>query len=117
MSKKDDPLSLVDPLDVNVRLYRQVARLLTDLEAGDTEDKITIPQRINALLAIGRVQVIFSNLRRASADDPDRQGSSVRKYAQAFKTHATRRGTGGPRPAYTDDAADEPGDEPGDDAA
>lgn len=84
----------LDPLKVNERLYRQIAKLLDQLEAGDdTEDGITIPQRINALIAVGRVQIMFANLRKAAANDGHDPGSEVRKYSQAFaKANGARRG-------------------------
>ena len=83
----------LDPLNVNERLYRQIARLLDQLEAGDTEDGITIPQRINALIAVGRVQIMFANLRKAAANESGDPASEVRKYSQAFaKAGGARRG-------------------------
>lgn len=83
----------LDPLNVNQRLYRQIARLLDDLEKADTEEGITIPQRINALIAVGRVQIMFANLRKAAANESGDPGSEVRKYTQAFaKTNGARRG-------------------------
>lgn len=78
----------LDPLKVNERLYRQIARLLDQLEAADTEDGITIPQRINALIAVGRVQIMFANLRKAAANESGDPGSEVRKYTQAFAAKA-----------------------------
>jgi hypothetical protein len=86
------PINL-DPLNVNERLYRQIARLLDQLETEDAEGGITIPQRINALIAVGRVQIMFANLRKAAANDASDPGSEVRKYSQAFaKTNGARRG-------------------------
>jgi hypothetical protein len=90
------PMTDLDPLKVNERLYRQIARLLDQLEAADTEDGITIPQRINALIAVGRVQIMFANLRKAAANDASDPGSEVRKYSAAFaKTNGARRGKAG----------------------
>lgn len=86
----------LDPLRVNERLYNQIAKLLDQLEAGDVENEITIPQRINALIAVGRVQIMFANLRKAAANESGDPGSEVRKYSQAFsKTHGARRGKAG----------------------
>jgi hypothetical protein len=82
----------LDPLSVNNRLYKQIARLLDQLEAKDSE--ITIPQRINALIAVGRVQIMFSNLRKAESRERDDAGagSEVRKFEAAFaRTNASRR--------------------------
>lgn len=107
----------LDPLQVNDRLYRQIARLLDQLEEEDKEGGITIPQRINALIAVGRVQIMFANLRKAAANESGDPGSEVRKYSQAFaKTNGARRGAkhsgaGGFIPA------DRFGDDDGPDAA
>jgi hypothetical protein len=73
-----------DPLSVNARLYAQIARLLDDMEAADRDDKMTMPQRINALIAVGRIQIMFSALRKAMNNDPINAGEAVRKYAAAF---------------------------------
>ena len=113
MAKKDE----LDPLNINGRLYKQIGKLLDDMEAADRDEKMTMPQRINALIAVGRVQTIFSNLRKASADDPERQGASVRKYAEAFSANAANRRAPGARPTEPDDPAGEIGDELGPDAA
>ena len=76
-----------DPLDVNARLYRQIARLLDDLEAADRDERMTMPQRIAALIAVGRVQTIFANLRKNAFNDGS-AGSEIRKYSAAFaKAH------------------------------
>jgi hypothetical protein len=110
------PINL-DPLNVNERLYRQIARLLDQLETEDAEGGITIPQRINALIAVGRVQIMFANLRKAAANESGDPGSEVRKYSAAFaKTNGARRGkassgAGGFIPA------DSGGDDDGPDAA
>jgi hypothetical protein len=77
-----------DPLGINARLYKQLGRLLDEMEKWD--DTLTIPQRINALIAVGRIQVMFMGLRKES-NDSGREGRSVRKYAAAFK-NAARRG-------------------------
>lgn len=103
-----------DPHNVNSRLYNQLGRLLDELEKWD--EAVTIPQRISALLAIGRIQVLFATLRKEN-DDPEREGSSVRKYARAF-TDAARRRTAKPRRSAPDPADLDPGgDDPADDAA
>jgi hypothetical protein len=84
-----------DPLDVNNRLYKQIARLLDQLEKQDLLDEngVTIPQRINALIAVGRIQIMFANLRKAQNVESGATGSAVRKYASAFsRANATRRG-------------------------
>jgi hypothetical protein len=75
--------NLTDPLDVNLRLYRQIARLLDDIEAADRDERMTMPQRISALIAVGRIQVLFANLRKASINDGS-SGSKVRLYSEAF---------------------------------
>lgn len=78
----------LDPLKVNERLYRQVAKLLDQLEQGE---HVTLRERFQALMAIARIQYVFVNLRKEEADDEPTAGSSVRKYATAFtKTDDTR---------------------------
>lgn len=79
-----------DPFNIRSRLYTQVSELLFQLENGC--DEITTRERIAALAAIGRLEVIFTALReKESLHDPGR-GSAVRKYATAFKAHGARRG-------------------------
>ena len=107
MSKAAD----LDPLKVNARLYKQIARLLDDLEDGDNRNEITIPQRINALIAIGRIQGMFAGLRKAARDESDQPtGGAVRKFATAFKTNAPRGRTGAARSAAQ--PAFDPDDDP-----
>jgi hypothetical protein len=76
----------LDPLGINVRLYNQISEVLHQLE---TSDHVTLKERIAALIAIGRIQVIFMGLRKETAHDAG-AGSSVRKYATAFKAHDAR---------------------------
>lgn len=97
----------LDPLNINARLYKQLDLLLDQLETRDDADdgpKITLKERIAALIAVGRIQTIFAGLRKKDPDDPD-AGSSVRKYAGAFKNEAGRGAKGGRRrPARQPDA-------------
>lgn len=87
-----------DPLSINSRLYNQIGKLLDDLEAADRDDRMTMPQRISALIAIGRIQTIFQGLRKGEYDRS--AGSTVRKYAEAFaKPAAARGGKGNSRAA------------------
>jgi hypothetical protein len=93
----------VDPKSLESRLYNQVSLLLDDLEAQSIE--ITVPQRLNALIAVGRILTIFAGLRakQAKLDDPARAGSVVREYSAAFAvSDAARR-----RTADSGSAADE----------
>ena len=77
-----------DPLDLNWRLYKQLGKLLDDMEAADRDDKMSMPQRISALIAVGRVQKMFIDLRKGDLNAG--AGSAVSKYAAAFQTpHAT----------------------------
>jgi len=105
---------------LEVRLHKQIGKLLDDLETEEIE--ITFPQRLNALIAVGRLLGIFSQLRARSAklDDPGRAGSAVRAYTEAFQiSDASRRRTeiGGPvdsighTDAFGDDAFGEGDDE------
>lgn len=80
-----------DPLNVNKRLYDQVGLLLDDLENGALE--ITFPQRLNALIAIAKLQTVFVALRKAKANEDDElSGSAVRDAAKAFQAHGNGRG-------------------------
>ena len=109
----------VDPHNINARLQNQVAQLLTQLEEGE---HITLRERVQALVAIGRVQIMFVGLRKEKADEPDR-GSAVRKYASAFAANDARRrkaGAGSLEAVRAEDAeiaAAFGGDDDGDDAA
>lgn len=87
-----------DPLDINARLYRQVGKLLDDMEAADRDDTMTFPQRIAALIAVGRVQKMFADLRKAEFNAG--AGSRVAQYAAAFAApNATGGGKADARPA------------------
>src|SRR4029077_20933059 len=84
------PMPNLDPLNVNERLYRQVAKLLDQLEQGE---HVTLRERFQALMAIARLQYVFVNLRKEEAGNEPAAGSSVRKYATAFgKANDPRRG-------------------------
>jgi hypothetical protein len=91
-----------DPEDVNKRLYMQVSVLLSQIEDRDSRIKITMRERIAALIAIGRLQQVFAALRKANPHDPNR-GAQVRKYATAFAPDAARRRKAG---AGSDDSAE-----------
>ena len=93
-SKKDpNPSNSADPLNINARLYGQIGKLLDDLEREDREDIMTTPQRISALIAVGRILTIFASLKKADYENGN-TGSAVRKYAAAFaRPDATGRGT------------------------
>ena len=84
------PAKAADPLDVNARLYRQIARLLDEMESADMNETMTFPQRISALIAIGRIQKIFVDLRKGDYDGS--AGSKIREYASAFATPDAARG-------------------------
>jgi hypothetical protein len=65
---------------------------LDDLESADRDETMTMPQRIAALIAVGRVQIMFANLRKSAFNDGS-VGSQVRKYAAAFaRPHAVSGG-------------------------
>ena len=93
-SKKDPtPANPGDPLNINARLYGQIGRLLDDLESDDRDDVMTTPQRISALIAVGRILTIFASLKKADYEHGN-TGSAVRKYAAAFaRPDAARGGT------------------------
>jgi hypothetical protein len=90
-----------DPLNINDRLYKQLGILLDQLEQKDDDDdgpRVTLKERIAALIAVGRIQTIFAGLRKLASkqDDPD-AGSSVRKYQGAFQNDPGGRKKGGRR--------------------
>jgi hypothetical protein len=86
-----------DTLDINGRLYKQIGRLLDDLESADRDDIMTTPQRISALIAVGRILTIFAALKKSDYDYGN-SGSAVRKYAAAFaRPDAARGGKAGSR--------------------
>jgi hypothetical protein len=104
-----------DPLDINGRLYAQIGKLLDDLESADRDEVMTTPQRIQALIAVGRILTIFASLKKADYDYGN-SGSAVRKYAAAFaRPDAARGGKGAPRPTrqpvQLDSGADDGADE------
>lgn len=81
-----------DPLDINARLYKQLGKLLDDMEAADANETMTFPQRINALIAVGRVQKMFVDLRKGEFSVG--RGTAIERYAKAFASpHAARGGT------------------------
>lgn len=101
-----------DPLNINARLYKQLGKLLDDMEAADRDERMTMPQRIQALIAVGRIQVLFNTIRKGAIDDGHTAGSAVRRYAAAFAgSNATRRRTANARPHAVDDGG---GDDDGD---
>lgn len=100
-----------DPLDLNWRLYQQLGKLLDDMEAADRDETMTFPQRISAMIAIGRVQKMFVDLRKG--DFNVGAGSAVEKYTTAFAPpHATSgRKSGRSTPVQIDTSSEpEPGD-------
>jgi hypothetical protein len=105
----------LDPKSVNSRLYNQISILLDELE--NTESiKITIRERIAALIAIGRIQGMFMALRKEKTGDDAIVGSKVRKYAGSFKANDARGRKTGTGPTAIPDESDElPADVFGDD--
>jgi hypothetical protein len=79
-----------DPLKVNSRLYKQLGLLLDEMEKHEVD--ITFPQRLNAFIAIARVQHVFMALRKENKNDDELTGSAVRDAAAAFKKNGNGRG-------------------------
>jgi hypothetical protein len=73
-----------DPLDLKGRLYKQLGKLLDDMERADRDELMTMPQRIQALIALGRVQKMFLDLRKGELSAGG--GSAVERYSAAFAT-------------------------------
>jgi hypothetical protein len=105
---------MTDPLKINERLYKQLGKLLDDMEKADADETMTFPQRISALIAVGRVQKMFVDLRKGEFDGG--RGTAIDRYATAFaSTDAARRGEdntgfGRRRERDEDDIRDELGD-------
>lgn len=97
----------LDPKNVNSRLYNQIDALLTQLETGE---HITLKERVAALIAVGRLQLVFAALRKGDKADEPAAGSAVRKYAQAFSANDTRRRKAPARRAAAAAATREPDD-------
>jgi hypothetical protein len=74
---KAKAIKALDPSSLAPRLYNQVAALLTQLETGEN---ITMRERVQALIAVGRLIQLFD--KRGESDE--RAGESVRKYESAF---------------------------------
>jgi hypothetical protein len=86
-----------DPLGVNRRLYLQLGKLIDDMEAADRDERMTMPPRIQALIAVARVQKMFVDLRKGEFSAGG--GSAINRYAAAFQTpHAVGGGNDHDRP-------------------
>jgi hypothetical protein len=114
MATAPKPKPSSDTLDINGRLYKQIGRLLDDLESADRDDIMTTPQRISALIAVGRILTIFAALKKSDYDYGN-SGSAVRKYAAAFaRPDAARGGKAGSRSSniveFDRDGDDDDGD-------
>ena len=83
MTKAKAPKNL-DPHHIRPRLLKQVSKLLTMMEE---QDHLTVRERVQALVAISRIEQIFLMIRIKEPDESDRAGAVVKKYAAAF-THA-----------------------------
>jgi hypothetical protein len=101
VTKLPSPPNPRDPLDVNQRLYGQISKLLDQLDDRDSRETVTMRERIAALVAIGRIQVIFASLRKEQPNDYASGGSSVRRYQAAFKANAPGRRTKNTRSSAT----------------
>jgi hypothetical protein len=105
---------MTDELRINERLYKQLGKLLDDMETADAAEAMTMPQRIAALIAIGRVQKMFVDLRKGEFDVG--RGTAIDRYATAFAStdaargRASNAGFGERRERDEDDIRDELGD-------
>lgn len=105
------PSSNVVPINDRIaRIYRQIDRLLDDLESTTA---IPFKERIAALYTMARIHIAFNNLRKGQGDGT---GSAVRKYASAFQAkNAAGRGKASSR-SIARDLDLEPDDDDGDPA-
>jgi hypothetical protein len=102
---KIKPKRAADPLDVDGRLYRQVAKLLDQLEAEGGDEEVSIRERIMALAAIARIRIAYTKI---AADGDENAGTTVRKYAAAFAANAAGgRGTARRAPRRAPEPADD----------
>lgn len=86
-----------DALDITPRLYKQLDKLLDDMEAADRDERMTMPQRISGMIALARIMKMMQDLRKGDLNAG--AGSAVTRYAEAFKTaHDPSRGASGPGP-------------------
>jgi hypothetical protein len=92
----------MDPQNVNARLYRQLTILLDQMERQELT--MTFSQRLSALIAVGRIQIMFMSLRKEGKDDD--AGTAARAAAEAFRANAAGRRTAVPRSNRRDSAAD-----------
>jgi hypothetical protein len=80
-----------DPRDIAPRLYKQLDRLLDDMESADRDERMTMPQRISGMIALGRIMKMMQDIRKG--DLHAGAGSAVSRYAAAFASpHAASRG-------------------------
>lgn len=77
---------VLDPNNINGRLYQQLDMLLQQLEQGE---HVTLKERTAAMLVVVRIQYIFMQLRKEKVGDVN-SGTAVRKYATAFTKDAAR---------------------------
>jgi hypothetical protein len=73
-----------DPLDIAPRLYKQLDRLLDDMEAADRDERMTMPQRITGMIALGRIMKMMQDIRKGEFSAGG--GSAINRYAAAFAT-------------------------------
>ena len=97
--ERGDDKSLVPRIEKHLANKKATLESLKDAIAQEliAEIGVTMRERIAALVAIGRLQVLFGNL--GKADEPE-SGGKVKQYARAFraKTNAPRQqayGSGG----------------------
>lgn len=82
LKREKPPYIKQDPLDITPRLYNQLDRLLDDMEAADRDERMTMPQRISGMIALGRIMKMLQDLKRSELNVD--AGSAVNKYAAAF---------------------------------
>jgi hypothetical protein len=93
-SPKQPPLTVVksgpvEPdkpnISIRSRVFNQVGALLTQLEEGE---HVTMRERVQALIAISRIEQIYFMLKLKEQPENEQSGSTVRKYATAFSKDA-----------------------------
>jgi hypothetical protein len=74
----------LDPLNINPRLQAWVSELI------ERRDDMSVTEQIRAIAAIARLQVNYVALRK-EAGGGYATGTEVKRFAQAFASHARKR--------------------------
>jgi hypothetical protein len=84
MASKPEPRSgsNSDPFNIHQRVERQIDMLLKEME--DEPERFDFKSRLSMVQIVG--MYLTRNIKLNAADESDNSGSTVRRYAGAFKT-------------------------------